>query len=90
MPVESMKQKLTLSLERSTIERIKVYAEAKGKSVSQIVGEYFDVLTSEDVEQQMAGRPGRDRPLPEAVQQLIGIAEGTEEEYLRHLEKKHQ
>ena len=85
-----MKQKLTLSLERSIIQRAKTYARERGKSVSQIVGEYFDVLTKEDMQNYTGGRPGRDRPLPEIVQELIGIAEGTEEDVLRHLEEKHQ
>lgn len=85
-----MKKKLTLSLERDTIERAKAYADERGKSVSQLVGEYFDALTRRSKGEASTGRPGRDRPLPDAVQDLIGIAEGDEEEYYRHLEKKHQ
>lgn len=86
-----MKQKLTLSLEKSVIERVKAYAEARGKSVSQIAGEYFDILTRKEARgRRPAGRPGRDYPLPEAVRELVGTAEGTEEDYLRHLEDKHR
>lgn len=85
-----MKRKLTLSLERATIERAKAYADERGKSVSQLVGEYFDALTRERAASLPAGRPGRDRPLSDEVQQLIGIAEGDEEDYYRYLEEKHQ
>ena len=86
-----MKQKLTLSLDRSIIERVKAYAETRGKSVSQLASEYFDMLTREEAQaRHTGGRPGRDYPLPEAVQELVGIAVGTEEDYLRHLEEKHR
>lgn len=86
-----MKEKLTLSIERSVIERVKSYAKARGKSVSQIASEYFDALTRHaEHEQQPSGRPGRDYPLPAAVQELVGIAEGTETDHLRHLEEKHR
>lgn len=83
-----MKKKLTLSLEKSLIERVKRYAEARGKSVSQLASEYFEVLTKE--EESLTGRPGRDRPLPTAVADLIGLAEGDEEDYYRYLEEKHR
>ena len=87
-----MKRKLTLSLDPDVIERAKAYAEQRGKSVSQIVGDYFDALTSEGETspQPAKGRPGRDRPLSSDVEGLIGIAEGTEEDDYRHLEEKHR
>ena len=84
-----MKKKLTLSLEAERIQRAKAYAKKRGKSVSQLVSEYVDALTRED-ERSSTGRPGRDRPLPEAVQHLIGIAEGGEEDHYQQLEEKHR
>ena len=85
-----MKKKLTLSLDDARIRRAKAYAKERGKSVSQLVSEYFDALTREEEDAPSAGRPGRDRPLPDAVEDLIGIAEGDKDDYYQHLEEKHR
>ena len=60
--------------------------------MSQIVDDYFDALTSEGKASPEAiqGRPGRDHPLSDDVQELIGIVEGTEAEYYHHLEENHR
>ena len=41
-----MQTKLTLRLDSELIERAKVYARATGRSVSQLVSDYFSVLAS--------------------------------------------
>ena len=87
-----MKTKLTLSLEKPLIEDAKAYAEERGKSVSQLVSEFFSVLTRtpDEVGGASNGRPGRDRPLPPVVRSLIGIGEGDEDAYYTHLDEKHR
>ena len=44
-----MQTKLTLRLEDQLIEQAKAYAAKAGKSVSQVVSEYFKLLTSEKI-----------------------------------------
>ncbi len=41
-----MQTKLTLRLDSELIERAKTYAQATGRSVSQLVSDYFAVLES--------------------------------------------
>ena len=85
-----MKQKLTLRLDRSVIQRVKAYAQERGTSVSQLAAAYFEALTRKEASEGRQGRPGRDYPLPSAVQELVGIAEGDEKDYYDHVVEKHQ
>ena len=87
-----MQTKLTLRLERDLIERAKRYARARGTSVSQIVANYFQALTTEE---ETASEP-RDhwkQDLPPITRSLVGLAAGShldEEDYRRYLEEKHR
>ena len=79
-----MQTKLTLRLEEELIEQAKAYAAHAGKSVSQLVADYFKQLTT-----------GPSKPLPQSppvTQSLRGLLRGAqleEEEYKKYLEKKH-
>ena len=42
-----MNTKLTLTVEKTIIERAKLYARAKGRSLSDIIENYLKMLTSE-------------------------------------------
>jgi hypothetical protein len=42
-----MNQKLTLTVEQSVIEKAKLYAKAKGRSLSDIIENYLKVITKE-------------------------------------------
>ena len=77
-----MNAKLTLRMDAELIRRAKREAQRRGKSVSQIVGEFFDSLTS-----------GRQVPaeLPLITASLISILKGrriSEADYRRHLREK--
>lgn len=75
--------KLTLRLDSHLIERAKRIARRQGKSVSKMVADYFRTLDSGE-------RP--DGQLPPLTRSLHGILAGSslrEEDYRRHLEKKH-
>ncbi len=82
-----MQTKLTLRMDASLIRRAKEYAEARGKSVSQIVADFFSALEAgEQVETTVV------RELPPITQSLYGRLVGSEDEedtYRRHLEEKH-
>jgi len=77
-----MNTKLTLRLDESLIEQAKCYAKQHDKSLSQVVSDYFQILTrkSEEVE------------TPPITRSLIGILEGCHVEagdYKKHLEEKY-
>lgn len=79
-----MKTKLTLRLDDRLISAAKDYASHAGKSVSQIVEEFFAAITS----------PQRaDSSMTPTVANLRGILKdgdgASEEDYLAHLEEKH-
>ena len=45
-----MESKLTLSVDKKIAERAKVYARSQGRSLSDLVENYFMLLTSEESE----------------------------------------
>ncbi len=59
-----MNRKLTLSLDESIIEKAKNYAEKKNESLSQMVENYFKIVTSESTTQEFEISP--------LVKELIG------------------
>ncbi len=83
-----MQTKLTLRLEQRLIRRAKAYARRTGKSVSELVAEFFgrlDAPTGEPVAPRDAQSP--------AVQSLVGALAGTrldEDDYREHLAEKHR
>lgn len=80
-----MQTKLTLRLEEELIEQAKAYAGRAGKSLSQVVADYFRLLTTAD--KRSAG------PSAPLTQSLRGLLKGTgvdEKDYRRYLEEKHR
>lgn len=74
-----MNTKLTLRLEESVIRRAKAEALRRGKSVSQMVSEYFDSLGE---------MPSSEEEIPPVTASLFGILKGRlvdERDYKRHL-----
>ena len=43
-----MNQKLTLTVEQSVIEKAKLYAKSKGRSLSDVIENYLKVITKEN------------------------------------------
>ncbi len=66
-----MNTKLTLRLEEQLIQRAKTLAKARGKSLSQLVADYFTTL-----EQEQKARPLED--LPPGVSSLLGVARNAD------------
>lgn len=79
-----MQTKLTLRLDDHLIKRAKKHAEQAGKSLSQMVAEYFSAITS----------PKEPRPeWTPTVASLKGILKGTEldsKDYRTYLEEKYR
>lgn len=83
-----MATKLTLRISPILIKRAKIYAKQHGKSVSQIVGDYFSLLGYVVVSEE---DPQESPALP-LTKSLKGILKGTtlsEKDYKKHLEKKY-
>ena len=78
-----MNTKLTLRMDEELVKTAKIEAERRGKSVSQIVGEFFDSLAS--------GRRKKMK-LPPITASLVGVLKGhpvSEDDYLKHLQEKY-
>jgi hypothetical protein len=78
-----MQTKLTLRLDEQLIERAKPFTKKSGKSLSQIVADYFVALESAPTDQ--------DKELTPIVRSLKGALRGAGvdvEDYRRHLEEQ--
>ena len=80
-----MQSKLTLRLDDGLIEQAKIYAARSGKSLSQVVADYFRVLPAS------TGEPSRSAaPITAALRGLLREARLDQADYRRHLEEKHR
>ena len=79
-----MQTKLTLRLEDELIEKAKILARQRGKSLSRLVSEYFNYITSKEVKS--------NTDLPPIVKSLYGSlskSDVDESDYKKHLEGKY-
>jgi hypothetical protein len=80
----AIQRKLTLRLDEGLIQKVKRISKKSGKSLSQMVADYFSLIEETDPEQ---------RELTPRVRSLFGALAGTkvsEGDYKRHLEAKHR
>ncbi len=80
-----MDTKLTLRLEDSLIRHAKQEALRRGKSLSQMVSDYFNSLT--------VRAPKITSPLPPVTASLAGLLKGnkiSEDDYKKHLREKYR
>ena len=78
-----MNTKLTLRMDAELVRTAKTEAGRRGKSVSKIVGEFFDTLAS---------RPRVKSELPPITASLVGILKASkisEADYRKHLREKY-
>ena len=83
MTLYGMNTKLTLRMNAALVQTGKAEASRRGKSVSQMVGEFFGALTS-----QRQNSPA----LPPITASLVGVLKGqgvSESDYRKHLREKH-
>jgi len=77
-----MNTKLTLRLDDKLIASAKRHSAESGKSVSQLVSDFFTLIDAQDADVEVTPR----------VRSLRGVLAGSgldERDYLRHLEEKH-
>ncbi len=79
-----MQTKLTLRLEEHLIEQAKTYAAQAGKSVSQVVAEYFRLLTAQE---RRTVAPST--PITQSLRGLLQESTLDERDYKKYLEDKH-
>jgi hypothetical protein len=81
-----MQTKLTLRIDDTLIEKAKKHSKESGKSVSQIVADYFALLN-------MTDHHKNSKKLPPATKHLHGILKNknkvSESDYYKHLEDKY-
>ncbi len=78
-----MNTKLTLRLDDRLIARAKRHSAESGKSVSQLVSDFFALIDAED----------KDVDITPRVRSLRGVLAGSgldESDYRRHLEQKYR
>ena len=78
-----MNTKLTLRMDETVIRKAKGEARRRGKSVSQMVSEFFELLSPRDHTLPI---------LPPLTKSLVGVLKGSkvsEKDYIAHLRKKH-
>jgi hypothetical protein len=79
-----MQTKLTLRLEDTLIKQAKAYARSRGKSLSQLVADYFVLLGTE--------MEPAEPPLGPMTRSLRGALRGSgvdAQDYRKHLEEKY-
>ncbi len=88
-----MQTKLTLRLESALIEGAKIYAETTGKSLSQIVSDYFQALQNQD---SSIKKSSELPPITQALQGILKVDSQSKSKskidknnYQQYLEKKY-
>jgi len=79
-----MGSKLTLRIDEELIKAAKEYSAKKGKSVSRLVADFFQVIRNEKLEEKQEVSP--------IVKSLKGILKGkkiSEKDYKKYLEDKY-
>ena len=79
-----MQTKLTLRLEDQLIEQAKSYAAQAGKSVSQLVSDYFKLLTTHRTKTNSPSTP-----ITQSLRGLLRESKLDEKDYRKHLEEKY-
>ena len=79
-----MTTKLTLSVEKEVIERAKSFAKHSGRSLSELIEQYLDLITQENTTDEVSPR----------LKKLIGAVKlpknfDEKKELQSYLEKKH-
>lgn len=84
-----MQTKLTLRLDDHLIERAKMVARQRNRSLSQLVADYLSTITKSDMDKGATQRTGELPRLTSGLQGLLRDAPLDETDYYTYLEDKH-
>ena len=79
-----MNTKLTLRIDEELVKQAKISAKSRGKSVSQMFGEYIQLLSASE---------SSIEKIPPVTSSLLGVLQGAsldERDYKKHLLEKYQ
>lgn len=80
-----MQTKLTLRIDMNLIQKAKLYSNKAGKSVSQLVTDYFAKLDGKSIQEKVS--------LPPITKRLLGVLKQghkiSKADYHKHLEDKY-
>jgi len=79
-----METKLTLKLDQSVIQSVKIYAQANNRSLSKLVEDYFKNLISENEHKKSFS------PLVEELSGVISEKDLKNIDYINYLEHKYE
>jgi hypothetical protein len=79
-----MNTKLTLRLDENLIKSAKNYATISGKSVSQMVADYFYLLDKKSIK-----KPAQTTPIVKSLRGSLKDTDLNETDYKRYLEDKY-
>lgn len=85
-----MQTRLTLQMDDKLIAHAKAHAKKRGKSVSQLVADYFRIL---DGLEKVKKKPLSKKEYGPITESMIGLLEGAqvdEKDYYRYLEEKYR
>ncbi len=77
-----MQTKLTLRLESELIEQAKEHAKQQGKSLSQVVADYFAVFALDSKNKKIA-------PITQSLTGVLKESKLDKKDYEKYLEEKH-
>ncbi len=77
-----MQTKLTLRLEDSLIQQAKGYAKEHDKSLSQVVADYFQILTQQTEKPVIS-------PVTKSLIGVLGSSDIDQKDYKKYLEEKY-
>jgi hypothetical protein len=77
-----MQTKLTLRLEDSLIHQAKCYAKEHDKSLSQVVADYFKILTQQTEKTAIS-------PVTKSLIGILNSSDIDQKDYKKHLEEKY-
>jgi len=80
-----MEAKLTLKLDQSVIQSVKVYAEKNKRSLSKLVEDYFRNLINENDNRKL-----KISPLVQELSGIISEKDIKQANYIDYLEKKYE
>ncbi|MDP1658240.1 MAG: DUF6364 family protein [Methylotenera sp.] len=80
-----MQTKLTLRMDEKLVNQAKTVAKTQGKSVSQIVADYFVALSANEPQ-----KVSKHLPVTRSLRGLMVNADVSREDYREHLAQKYQ